>query len=254
VEILQSQSSVPVHLGIVDQDSVEPVRRVDLKHLSLAAAAVAGAVLVSGTASAKVPLFAAKCPSGITADSNTKGQVYVNGKVAKLIKRPDGQITARSAGVYVDITPHGSQPPRITSTAKDKTFGECEIVSFKAPDSGGAVTGAAGRQRAPSPERAGQRQFDARGPVSCAMRAGEPMQECQAAVSRDPGGTATIIVTRPDGRTRAIFFEKGKAIGADLSQADGSQHFRATKSNNGIYKIEAGQEQYEIVESFVFGG
>ena len=60
-------------------------------------------------------------------------------------------------------------------------------------------------------------------------------------------------MTRPDGRTRAIFFEKGKAIGADLSQADGSQHFRATKSGD-IYKIEAGHERYEIVEAFVFGG
>jgi hypothetical protein len=225
-----------------------------MKLVSIATVIVASAALNSGTASAKVPLFAAKCQSGITADSNAKGQVYVNGKVARLIKRPDGQITARSAGVYVDITPQGSQPPRITSTAKDKTFGACEIVSFKAPDTDGAVTSDAGKQRVPSSERAGQGRFDARGPVSCAMRAGESMQECQAAVARDPGGTATIIVTRPDGRTRAIFFEKGKAIGADLSQADGSQHFRATKSSNGIYKIEAGQEQYEIVDSFVFGG
>lgn len=70
------------------------------------------ATLMTGIASANVPLFAAKCPSGITADSNTKGQVYINGKVAKLIKRPDGQITAQSAGMYVDITPQGSQPPR----------------------------------------------------------------------------------------------------------------------------------------------
>lgn len=212
------------------------------------------AALVAGTASAQVPLFAAKCPSGITADSNTSGQVYVNGKVAKLIKRPDGQITAQSAGVYVDITPQGNEPPRVTSTAKDKSFGECEIVSFKAPDGGDSASSAGGRQRASSSERAGQGQFDARGPVACAMRAGQPMQECQAAVARDGGGTATVVVTRPDGRTRFIFFEKGKAIGADLSQADGSQHFRATRSGDDIYLIEAGNERYEIVDAFVFGG
>jgi hypothetical protein len=29
---------------------------------------------------------------------------------------------------------------------------------------------------------------------------------------------------------------------------------RATKSNNGIYKVEAGEERYEIVDAFVFGG
>ncbi len=84
-----------------------------MKKLFLAASVL----LAAGTAWAEMPLFAAKCPSGITADSNTKGQVYVNGKVAKLIKRPDGQITAQSAGVYVDITPQGSEPPIVTSTA-----------------------------------------------------------------------------------------------------------------------------------------
>jgi hypothetical protein len=221
-----------------------------LKKLFLAVAAA----LVAGSGSAQVPLFAARCPSGITADSNTKGQVYVNGKVAKLIKRPDGQITARSGGVYVDITPRGNEPPRVTSTARDKSVGECEILSFKAPDGGGTARSAGGAQRAPSSERAGQGQFDVRGPVPCSMSAGQPVQECRAAVARDPGGTATIVVTRPDGRTRAIFLAKGKAIGAALSQADGSQHFRATKSKDGIYKIEAGNERFEIVEAFVFGG
>lgn len=219
-----------------------------MKRLFLAAAAV----LVAGAASAQVPLFAAKCPSGITADSNTKGQVYVNGKVARLIKRPDGQITAQSGGVYVDITPRGSEPPRVTSTARDKTFGECEILSFKAPDSPRAATGAGG-QRPSSSERAGQGQFDARGSVPCAQRPGQPLGQCQAAVARDPGGTATVVVTRPDGRTRTIFFDKGKAIGADLSQADGNMNFRSSKRGD-LYLIEAGNERYEIVEAFVFGG
>jgi hypothetical protein len=210
--------------------------------------------LMAGTASAQAPLFAAKCASGITADSNAKGQVYVNGKVAKLIKRPDGQITAQSAGIYIDITPRGEQPPKITATARGKFTGECEIVSFKAPGAGGAARSTSGAKRASSSERAGKGQFDASGPVSCAMHAGQPMQQCQASVARDGGGTATIVVTRPDGRTRSIFFEKGKAIGADLSQADGSLRFSAVMDGKRIYRIEAGNERYEIVDSFVFGG
>jgi len=221
-----------------------------LKRLFLAVVAT----LVAGTASAAdVPLFAARCPSGITADSNTKGQVYVNGKVAKLIERPDGQITAQSAGVYVDITPQGSQPPRVTSTAKDKTVGECEILSFKAPGGGGSGSSTSGGKRASASERAGQGRFDARGPVRCAQRAGQPMRDCQAAVARDPGGTAAIVITRPDGRKRFIFFENGNPISADLSQADGNMEFRASKGGD-VYYIEAGDERYEIVEAFVFGG
>ncbi len=108
-------------------------------------------------------------------------------------------------------------------------------------------------KRASSSERAGQGQFDARGPVGCAQQPGQPLGQCQAAVARDGGGSATVVVTRPDGRTRAIFFEKGKAIGADLSQADGNMNFRATKRGD-INNIEAGNERYEIVEAMVFGG
>jgi len=204
----------------------------------------AAAILVAQSAYATMPLFAAKCTPTISADSGSKGQVYVNGKVAKLIKRPDGQITAVSAGIYIDITPKGSEPPYITYTAKDKSTGVCEILSFKAPSGG---------SHASSSERAGQGHFDARSTVKCAQHKGDSMKQCNAKVSREAGGNATVIVTRPDGRTRAIFFENGKAIGADLSQADGSMHFKATKHGDN-YHIEAGNERYEIVEAIVFGG
>ena len=209
------------------------------------------ATLVAGTASASVPLFAAKCPTGITADSNNKGQVYVNGKVAKLINRPDGQVTAQSGGIYIDITPRGSEPPLITYTGKDKSTGVCEILSFAPP--AGHAAAAGGGHRASTSERAGQGQFDARGPVKCAMRAGQPMRDCQAAVARDPGGTATMVITRPDGRKRFIFFENGNPVSADLSQADGNMEFRGSKGGD-VYYIEAGDERYEIVEAFIFGG
>jgi len=215
-----------------------------MKRLLIAIAAT----LVAGTASAELPLFAAKCPTGLTTDSDRNGRVYINGKSAKVIKRPDGQISANSHGVWIDITPRGNQEPRITYTAKDKSIGECEVVSFKAPDGG-----AGGGGRESTSERAGQGKFDARGPISCAQYKGQPMGQCNAAVARDPGGDATLVVTLPDGRTRAIFFEKGKATGADLSQADGSMHFHASKKGD-LYLIEAGNGRYEIPEMFVFGG
>ena len=50
-----------------------------------------------------------------------------------------------------------------------------------------------------------------------------------------------------------IFFKRGKAVSADLSQADGSQRFRATKRGD-LYLIQAGHERYEIVEALVYGG
>ena len=210
------------------------------------------ALVASSVAGASVPIFAAKCPNGLTADSDAKGRIYVSGKLAKVIHRPDGQVTAQSAGVYIDITPRGDQPPRITSTGRDKTVVECEVVGFKAPDGPAAGAPAAGRE--PSAARAGRGQFDATGPVDCAERKGQPMRQCPMGVARDGGGTATVVVTRPDGRKRVIFFDKGKAVSADLSQADGNMNFRATKNARGIYLIDAGDERYEIVESVVFGG
>jgi hypothetical protein len=208
------------------------------------------AILFTGTASAGVPLFAAKCGPGINVDSDAKGNVRVNGKVAKLTNRPDGQVSAQSAGIYVDITPKGSQQPRVTYTAKNKSTGTCEILSF-APPAGHSA--AAGNRRASASERAGQGRFDARGPVKCAQRAGRPMTQCQAAVARDPGGTAVVVITRPDGRKRFVFFDRGNPVSADLSQADGNMEFSASKGGD-VYYIQAGNERYEIVEAMVFGG
>ena len=205
----------------------------------------------SGTAiAAELPLFAAKCADDFSVDTSTDGTVYINGKVAKVIERPDGQISANSAGLWVDITPQGMLEPRVTFTDRDKNIGECRILSFKPPE---ADYGRPDPSRESSSVRAGRGDFDAHAPVRCAMQEGSPMVECQAAVARDGGGSATVAVTRPDGRKRFIFFEQGKAIGADLSEADGSQHFRGTRRDD-MYLIEAGHERYEFVEALVFGG
>ena len=61
-----------------------------------------------------------------------------------------------------------------------------------------------------------------------------------------------VTLTKPDGRTRTIFFEEGKATGYDVSQADPGE-FKATKEGD-IYIIHIGQERYEIPEAVIFGG
>ena len=101
--------------------------------------------------------------------------------------------------------------------------------------------------------RAGEGKFDATGQVPCAQHAGQPMGQCDFGVARAGGGTATVVITMPDGRKRAIFFTKGKAIGADLSQADGNMDFNAIKEAD-LYKIKAGNERYEIPDAVIWGG
>jgi hypothetical protein len=79
------------------------------------------------------------------------------------------------------------------------------------------------------------------------------MVQCDFGVARAGGGTAAVSVTRPDGRKRVIFFKAGKAVAADLSQADGNMSFSATKEAD-LFLIRAGNERYEIPEAVIFGG
>ena len=125
-------------------------------------------------------------------------------------------------------------------------------VGITGAPSGKTADGAA-RSVASPEERAGQGRFDATGNLPCAQAKGQPMGQCAFGVARAGGGTAAVVVTQPDGRKRMIYFDKGRATGADLSQADGSVEFRATKEAD-LYKIQAGNERYEIPEAVVFGG
>jgi len=101
--------------------------------------------------------------------------------------------------------------------------------------------------------RAGQGQFDATGNIPCAQSVGQPMMQCPFGVARAGGGYATVVIQKPDGRTRAIFFRMGKPIGADTSQADGYPEFGTTKEND-LNLIRIGSERYEIPDAVVFGG
>jgi hypothetical protein len=101
--------------------------------------------------------------------------------------------------------------------------------------------------------RAGQDDFDATGAIPCAQYAGKPMGQCEFGVSRSGGGYATVVVKKPDGRTRAIYFRMGRPIGADTSQADGYPEFRADRESD-LHRIRIGDERYEIPDAVVLGG
>jgi len=78
------------------------------------------------------------------------------------------------------------------------------------------------------------------------------MGNCEFGVARAGGGYATVVITKPDGRTRAIFFHMGQPIGADTGQADGYGEFRAGKEVD-LNLIRVGDERYEIPDVVVVG-
>jgi hypothetical protein len=77
--------------------------------------------------------------------------------------------------------------------------------------------------------------------------------ECPFGVTRGKNGTATVHITHPDRSKRVLFFENGVAVGADLSQADGSMAFSAKKESD-LFLIHAGDGDYEVFEAVIFGG
>jgi hypothetical protein len=79
------------------------------------------------------------------------------------------------------------------------------------------------------------------------------MGQCDFGVARGGGGDATVVVSKLDGVKRTLFFQLGRAIGADTSQADGYGEFRAEVEND-LTTIRVGAERYEIPYAVLFGG
>jgi hypothetical protein len=71
-------------------------------------------------------------------------------------------------------------------------------------------------------------------------------------VTREGNGSAIVTVTKPDGRTRAVFFENGEAIGADVSEADPGEF--STSREADLTTVRIGNERYEIPDAVIFGG
>ena len=101
--------------------------------------------------------------------------------------------------------------------------------------------------------RAGEGKFDATGKIPCAQSAGQPMTQCEFGVARAGGGYATVIIKRPDGRKRALFFSMGRLVGADTSQADGYPEIQSSKQGD-LHQIRVGSERYEIPDAVILGG
>lgn len=101
--------------------------------------------------------------------------------------------------------------------------------------------------------RAGQGIFDAIGHVPCARAAGQPSSRCEFGVARDSDGTATMVVIRPDGTQRVLFFQNGTFLSADTSQADGYPETSATREADLTF-VRVGTERYEIPDAVIFGG
>lgn len=111
---------------------------------------------------------------------------------------------------------------------------------------------------APSSSAAGQTDalvpgtdYNATGNIPCSMGHGQPSGSCPFGVTREGNGNGSVTVTKPDGRTRVIFFENGRAVRYDQSQADTGRFSAEKQSDLNIVRI--GQERYEIPDAVIYG-
>jgi hypothetical protein len=114
------------------------------------------------------------------------------------------------------------------------------------------ITGGAAAAAPSTDAKVAGTSYHATGNIPCSMGGGQPTGSCPFGVKREGSGAGIVYVTKPDGRTRMIFFEKGKATGYDQSQADTGK-FRAEKQGD-LNIIHIGQERYEIPDAVIFGG
>jgi hypothetical protein len=141
-----------------------------------------------------------------------------------------------------------------TVGARQRGWVSARYLREPRPGAGGTATQLPAQPQTASPaERAGQGQFDATGMLPCKQYAGQPTAQCRFGVARAPGGSAAVVVTRPDGGTRVLFFENGRFLSADTSQADGYPTYNATRDGD-MFVVTVGAERYEIPDAVVFGG
>jgi len=169
-------------------------------------------------------------------------------------------VGSRDGNVSTTTLPaNGEYTVRVYQMGNAASSGKRSNFTLEVAIAGGAQRAASSQSAADDDKmveasaRASQGKFNATGKLPCAQAKGQPMGQCDFGVARAGGGTAAVSITLPDGRKRAIFFKAGKAVGADLSQADGNMSFSATKEAD-LYMIRAGNERYEIPEAAIYGG
>jgi hypothetical protein len=91
--------------------------------------------------------------------------------------------------------------------------------------------------------------FNATAMIRCVAEPSKPMRSCNAGVRRTGNGSGTVHITTPDGGSRVITFQGGRAVSSD-SQAG---MYTERRGDTSVVRIGTA-EIYEIPDAFILGG
>ena len=100
--------------------------------------------------------------------------------------------------------------------------------------------------------RAGNREFDAKGDVRCAQEKGQALGLCEAAVARDVGGDATVVVSFPNGFARKLYFIHGEFVSASATMS-GVGRDTDWRFEDGVHTIRVDDQRFELPDALVYG-
>lgn len=103
-----------------------------------------------------------------------------------------------------------------------------------------------------SRHRAGRKDFDASGNVSCAPERGQSLRACSAAVARGDGGDATVVITFPNGFARKLYFVHGEFVSASATMS-GVGRDTDWDLKDGVHRIRVDDQRFELPDALVFG-
>lgn len=96
-------------------------------------------------------------------------------------------------------------------------------------------------------------EFNATGQIPCLHRADSPQASCDFGVRRAGDGNGALTVFWPEGGSRVIFFEDGKAAAFAHIQAETDLVLTVTRQDD-TQIVNIGQEQFTIPDAAIFGG
>ncbi|MDX5362215.1 MAG: SH3 domain-containing protein [Alphaproteobacteria bacterium] len=96
--------------------------------------------------------------------------------------------------------------------------------------------------------------FTATGLTQCSLSRDAATQTCEFGVIREGNGNGTVIMFWPESGTRVIYFEDGRPVSFDRSQADSGKDMSVTREDSDTSIVFIGEERYVLPDAIIFGG